>query len=97
MLQLIRSFERFATLIDWIKSGGKLIAIGNSLDNFLLNKVFEIKSVTAPDKVIVDYNGNVSELIGITDQSTKDSYGDISKFVSARYSSVYFFVHRGTH
>ena len=53
-----------------------------------INKVFEIKSVTAPDKVIVDYNENISELIGITDQSTKDSYGDISKFVSARYSSV---------
>ncbi len=58
--KLFKSEEKTKSLIDWIKSGGKLIAIGNSLDNFLLNKVFEIKKKSDESKKdpLISYKEN---------------------------------------
>ena len=48
--KLFKSKEKTKLLIEWIRSGGKLIAIGSSLDLFIENKIFGLQKKSNESK-----------------------------------------------
>ena len=80
--QLEISFNTYHTF----KEDDYLLISASQYDD--LNRVYIVKKIVSTSKVIIDYDGNLSALVGLADQSTADSYGDISKFISVRFPTI---------
>ena len=53
-----------------------------------LNGVYIVQSIPSPNSIIINYTKNISTLVGVSDKSTANTYGNISQFVSVRMSSI---------
>ena len=65
--KLFKSKEKTKLLIEWIRSGGKLIAIGSSLDLFIENKIFGLQKKSNESKKyhLMSYSKSMRNKISI--------------------------------